>query len=87
MKIDIQIVEQPNVVVQVTESTIDLNVTSPVISLEIQQGGVSSLSSIPDVVFSALSDGDLLSYDGIDDVWRNAPPAANIGNIDGGTFF
>ena len=78
MSIQITVTEQPQIV---------LNVQDNGIVLDMNSNGITSLSAIPDVVFNNLSDGDLLVFDDVNEVWRNAPPAAASGDIDGGTFF
>ena len=78
MSIEIVITEQPAIELNLTENNINLN---------INPGGITSLSAVPDVVFNNLNDGDLIQFDAVDEVWRNASPAASTGDIDGGTFF
>ncbi len=86
MDIELTVQESP-VQIQVTIQEQVLNVTEEVITVNVNRNGLSSIAEIPDVFVAALQDGDTLQYDGTEQLWRNAPPAAVTGNIDGGTFY
>lgn len=49
-------------------------VSSGVVTLTACAGG--SISSFADVTITSATDGDVLTYDGDDKVWKNAQPAA-----------
>lgn len=72
----------------VLESGTNIDVTIVEDSLSVVfNPSAPQLENIPDVAVANLQDGDTLLFDSVDGLWRNAPPAAASGNIDGGTFF
>lgn len=74
--------------VNVIESSTSVEVTIVEDTLSVAINPTATLiENIPDVAINNLQDGDTLLFDGIDGLWRNAPPAAASGDIDGGAFF
>lgn len=75
-----------NIDVTIVEEVFSILITENRLSVEVNPQA-PLLDNIPDVAVSNLQDGDTLLFDGIDRLWRNIPPAAASGNVDGGTFF
>lgn len=87
MTIQINVVESgTNIDVTILEETLAVVISENKLSVAVNPLA-PLLDDIPDIAVSNLQDGDTLAFDSTNGLWRNIPPAAASGNVDGGTFF